>query len=148
MPLVVALLAMPVMVKELGLERFGVLTLVWTVIGYFSLFDAGLGRALTKIAAEKLGAEQEQEIPGFIWTAFFIMGLLGVLGAMILGLVSPWLVLQVFKIPNGLREERGNPSCYCPSSFRFSPVLRVSGDCWKPINVLGSSMPAASAWPY
>ena len=105
MPLVVALLAMPVMVKELGLERFGVLTLLWMAIGYFSLFDAGLGRALTKIVAEKLGAKQEQEIPGFIWTALLIMAILGVLGALILGLISPWLILQVLKIPEGLRKE-------------------------------------------
>ena len=33
---------------------FGVLSLVWMFIGYFSLFDLGLGRATTKLVAEKI----------------------------------------------------------------------------------------------
>ncbi len=104
-PLVAAIFAMPILVKELGLERFGVLALTWTVLGYFSLFDVGLGRALTKLVAEKLGAAQEKEIPALIWTALLIMMIMGVIGAVLLGLVSSWLISQVLKIPEGLRDE-------------------------------------------
>ena len=56
-PLLVALFAIPLLIKGMGTDRFGVLTLAWAVVGYFSLFDLGLGRALTKLVAEKLGAE-------------------------------------------------------------------------------------------
>ena len=55
-PLLVAIVAIPILIRGLGTDRFGVLTLVWVVIGYSSLFDLGLSRALTKIVAEKLGA--------------------------------------------------------------------------------------------
>ena len=44
-PMVVALVAIPIMLEKLGLERFGLLTLAWLIVGYFSLFDFGLGRA-------------------------------------------------------------------------------------------------------
>ena len=54
-PLVVAIFAIPPLIKGLGTDRFGVLTLAWVVIGYFSLFDLGLGRALTKLVAGQEG---------------------------------------------------------------------------------------------
>ncbi|MEW5961224.1 MAG: oligosaccharide flippase family protein, partial [Chloroflexota bacterium] len=90
-PMLVALFAIPLLINGLGTERFGVLTLAWMVIGYFSLFDLGLGRALTKMVAEKLGAGREQEIPALVWTALFLMVLLGLVGTLVVSLLSPWL---------------------------------------------------------
>jgi O-antigen/teichoic acid export membrane protein len=51
-PLLVALAVIPLLIKGLGIERFGALTLIWMGIGYFSLFDIGLGRALTKLVGK------------------------------------------------------------------------------------------------
>ena len=62
-PLLVAIVAIPLLIQGLGTARFGVLTLAWLVVGYFSLFDLGLGRALTKLVAEKLGKGQDDETP-------------------------------------------------------------------------------------
>lgn len=104
-PLVVAVFAIPPLVHGLGTERFGVLTLAWMLVGYFSLFDLGLGRALTKLVAEKLGAGQENEIPSLAWTALVLMVILGVLGAVISAALSPWLVTEVLKIPEHLQKE-------------------------------------------
>jgi O-antigen/teichoic acid export membrane protein len=53
MPMLTGLLAVPYLVKQLGTERFGLLSLGWILIGYFGLFDFGLGRALTKMVAER-----------------------------------------------------------------------------------------------
>ena len=55
-PLLVAIFAIPLLIRALGTPRFGILTLAEMVVGYYSLFDLGLGRALTKLVAEKLGA--------------------------------------------------------------------------------------------
>jgi O-antigen/teichoic acid export membrane protein len=104
-PLLVALFAIPMLIKGLGVDRFGVLTLVWMVIGYFSLFDLGLGRALTKLVAEKLGEERAQEIPAIVWTTLFMMLILGLAGAVVVGLLSSWLVYAVLKIPPLLQIE-------------------------------------------
>ena len=51
-PFLAAFFAIPLLIRGLGTDRFGVLTLAWMVIGYFSLFDLGLGRALTQVVAE------------------------------------------------------------------------------------------------
>ena len=104
-PLLVALVAIPMLIEGLGTARFGVLTLAWMVVGYFSLFDLGLGRALTKLVAEKLGKGQVEEIPVLIWTAIALMTALGVLGAVVVVALSPWLVGGVLKIPAELQSE-------------------------------------------
>ena len=104
-PLLVAIFTIPIIINSLGMDRFGVLTLAWMVIGYFSLFDLGLGRALTKLVAEKLGRAQEDEIPTLVWTCLFLMLMLGVVGAMVVGLLSPWLVNHILKIPEELKPE-------------------------------------------
>jgi len=53
-PLSVALVAIPYVVRGLGAERFGVLSIASALLGYFGIFDLGLGRATTKFVAESL----------------------------------------------------------------------------------------------
>ena len=62
-PFVAAVISIPLLIRVLGTERFGILTLAWIVIGYFSLFDLGLGRALTQVVAERIGARKEAIAP-------------------------------------------------------------------------------------
>ena len=104
-PLLVAIVAIPFLIKGLGTERFGVLTLLWMGIGYFSLFDMGLSQALTKLVAEKLGFGRPKEIAELIWTALALMGILGILGTAVVALLSPWLVHDALKIPQPLQAE-------------------------------------------
>jgi len=104
-PLVTALFAIPWLVAGLGVNRFGVLTLGWIIIGYFSLFDLGLGRALTKLVADKLATGRGREIPPLAWTALFLMLLSGLVGTVVLGLLSLLLVRDVLKIPEMLQSE-------------------------------------------
>lgn len=104
-PLLVAIVAIPLLIDGLGIARFGVLTLAWMVVGYFSLFDLGLGRALTKLVAEKLGAGQDEEIPALIWTAMSLMIILGLLGALFAAALTPWVVGSVLEVPAELQSE-------------------------------------------
>lgn len=108
MPLLVALIAIPLLIRGLGTDRFGVLTLAWMVIGYFSLFDLGLGRALTQLVAVKLSAGDATQVPPLVWTALVMMFGLGFLGAIVVSLISPWLVISVLKIPLPLQVETLN----------------------------------------
>ena len=104
-PLLVAIFAIPILIEDLGIARFGVLTIAWMVVGYFSFFDLGLGRALTKLVAEKLGQRQSDDSPLLIWTAISMMAVLGLLGAIVVAALSPWLVSNVLKIPVELQLE-------------------------------------------
>jgi O-antigen/teichoic acid export membrane protein len=104
-PLAVAVLCIPILIRGLGKERFGVLTLVWTLIGYASLFDLGLGRALTQLVAKKLGAGEEREIPSLAWTSLLLMLLLGFVGAAVVLLISPWLAGRGLNVRVVLQRE-------------------------------------------
>jgi O-antigen/teichoic acid export membrane protein len=103
--ILLAIFVIPLLVNGLGTDRFGVLTLIWTVISFSSLFDLGLGQALTKLVAEKLGNGEDQEVPSLVWTCLFLMLLLGIGGALMVGLLSPWLVHKILSIPASLRTE-------------------------------------------
>jgi O-antigen/teichoic acid export membrane protein len=104
-PMGVALLAIPLLVHRLGPDRFGLLTLAWVVIGYFSLFDLGIGRSLTKVVAEKRGSGRQGEIPAMIWTALLLTLLLGLAGSLTLWVLSPWLLHDALNIPGALQHE-------------------------------------------
>ena len=104
-PLFAAVFAIPLLIRGMGVDRFGLLTLAWMVIGYFSLFDLGLGRALIKLVSEKLGEGRLAEIPELVWTALFLMALLGAAGAATIFVLAGWLVTRVLKIPASLQVE-------------------------------------------
>jgi O-antigen/teichoic acid export membrane protein len=105
LPMAVGVVAVPPLVRALGVPRFGILSLAWIVIGYFGLFDLGIGRALTKLVADKLGAHDERSIPPLVWTSLLLMLLLGVFGGLIALGLSPWLIHRALKVPVELRAE-------------------------------------------
>jgi O-antigen/teichoic acid export membrane protein len=103
--MLVAFFCIPLLFKGLGTDRFGVLTLVWALIGYTTLFDLGLGRALTQQVATKLGSGEHHEVPTLVWTSLLLMLLLGLLGAMVVLLLTPWLVNHALHVPGILGHE-------------------------------------------
>lgn len=104
-PLLSGLVSIPLIIAGLGVERFGVLTLTWIVIGYFGIFDLGLGRALTKLAADRIGSHREADIPQTARTALSLMTALGIAAALIIIPASPWLVTTLFRLDGSIRQE-------------------------------------------
>jgi O-antigen/teichoic acid export membrane protein len=104
-PLLAALIAAPLLISGLGLDRFGILMIAWMVIGYVSLFDLGLPRALTKLVAERLESGLDDENPGLIWTGLAMLLVLGVSGGVALWMLTPWLVHDILNIPSDLEPE-------------------------------------------
>ncbi len=104
-PMAVALATIPLLVRSLGTDRFGVLTLAWVVLGYFSLFDLGLGRALTKLVAHELGLGRRERVPALIGTALALMTVLGAAGGLAVAVSAVPLTGIVLRIPGPLRHE-------------------------------------------
>jgi len=105
LPLLFAIVLIPPLIKGLGDERFGILTLAWIVIGYFSFFDFGIARSLTKIIAEKIGLNQSEEIPGIFWTSFFLIICISLIATIGLVLLNHYLVYHLFNISKDLQKE-------------------------------------------
>ncbi len=98
LPIAVAIVAVPMLLRRLGTERFGLLTLAWSIVGYASLFDLGLGRALTQLVAERRHAAHDHELGELgdtIWSALVAMGLFGAVSGAIMFIAAPWLTTRL-----------------------------------------------------
>jgi len=104
-PLLAAICAIPLFIKGLGTDRFGVLSLVWTTVGYFTLFDLGIGRALTQQISRKLGTGCDRDVPHIVWTSLILILIFSVIGSLVIVYLSSWLVYDVLKIPPNLQNE-------------------------------------------
>lgn len=97
LPLVAAILVIPLLLRLMGAEGFGLVTIIWTLIGYFSLFDFGLGRALTKFVSMEIGQQNPQALPDLVVTAMTLLVVLGITMACLIWLSVPWMVANVLK---------------------------------------------------
>lgn len=105
LPLVLGAITIPYLIKEVGVEAFGILTIVWALIGYFSLFDFGLGRALTQQVAATRSTGSDASLPSMVKTGLWFTGVTGLLGGAILALTSErlahdWLSVSISLQPS------------------------------------------------
>jgi O-antigen/teichoic acid export membrane protein len=107
-PLIFAIILIPPLIKGLGEERFGLLNLAWIIIGYFSFLDFGIGRAVTKVIAEKIGTGILEEIPRIFWTSIYLVLIISSVGALIAFLLTPLMVNDFFNITAELQNEALN----------------------------------------
>jgi O-antigen/teichoic acid export membrane protein len=125
-PMAAAVVAIPILISHLGAARFGILTLAWAAIGYFGLFDLGLGRALTQAVAARLGsADGAEDLGEVTWTALWLMLLLGVAGAVVVSACTPWIVQRGLHVPPSLQEE--SRTAFYLLGFSLPFVVTTSG---------------------
>jgi len=105
LPVIAAFLFVPLLVRGLGVERFGILSLAWMLIGYFSLFDLGMGGALTRMVSERLASGRQDEVPALVWTSLALTCAMGLVGTLVVSSIAPWLVGDVLKVPAAFRAE-------------------------------------------
>ncbi|NIP58771.1 MAG: flippase, partial [Gemmatimonadetes bacterium] len=74
----------------------------WVVIGYFSLFDLGIGRSLTQLVSDRLGTDREEEVAPLARTGLVGTGLLGIAGGAVLWVVAPFVVDTLLNVPDAL----------------------------------------------
>ncbi len=81
--------------------------MIWVVLGYFGIFNLGMGRATTKYVAETLGKGKIGDAPPIVWTAVIVQIIFGVFGAIVLILSAPYIVEYALKIsPQYIVEAR------------------------------------------
>jgi len=107
LPLAAAAFAIPTLIGQLGEERFGLLSIIWMGIGYFSLFDLGIGRALTKLLAERVGRgeDSDQHTGELIWTALFLMTFCAAVVALVVASLRYIVVSNVLNVADSISAE-------------------------------------------
>jgi O-antigen/teichoic acid export membrane protein len=106
----------PRVLSVLGTERFGLLTLVWTAIGYFGLFDFGLGRVLTQQVASRL-AKTGRLVRSDVLPGLKLVWVFGVLGALVMWGLSWYYIQFVLHLPLGMVEEALTASAWASASI-------------------------------
>lgn len=122
-PLLSSLITIPLYIGLIGEARYGILAIVWLLLGYFGLFDLGLGRATAqKIAASRDASDKERA--DIFWTAFLLNLALGVLGGLLVWPISYYFFDAFFKVDEGLRLEIYNA---IPWLVLALPIAILSG---------------------
>ena len=93
LPLLAAAALIPCTLNALGNELFGVLTLIWVLIGYLSLFDMGVGRSLTYEISKLNAINAQSQIISTLKAGVLLTVVTGLLGATCIWFLSPSLVV-------------------------------------------------------
>jgi len=132
-PLLAAICTIPMLIEGLGEAGFGALALIWAVVGYFGLFDLGLGRALTMRLAESAGRRNEADTGQMVGTAIVITTSLGIASGIILILFSGPVISRIQGIPDMNDASGALFAMACALPFVvvtscFRGILEANGD--------------------
>ena len=104
-PAAAALAALPLLARSYPADVLGLLTMAWAVLGYFSLLDLGLGRALTTRVAFRLGAGDPAAVPPLVRTTSVLLAALGAAGGALVFFGAGWVVTRVLNVPPALAPD-------------------------------------------
>jgi len=103
-PLLVALVTIPLYIHRIGTARYGVMAIVWVLLGYFGLLDLGLSRATAnQIAQLHEGPAKDRE--EIFWTACLMNTALGMCGGLMLYLFARPFLGEWLKMSRALHAE-------------------------------------------
>jgi len=99
-------LAIPIMIKYLGVEHYGVWSTLLSIVSWVVLFDIGIGNGLRNKISESLAQDNKQEAHNYISTAYTIIGSISVILILIFLLASEYIPWQkVFNITSISNQE-------------------------------------------
>jgi O-antigen/teichoic acid export membrane protein len=121
-PMAVMLITVPLYLKALGDVRYGVLALVWMLLGYFGFLEMGLGKATAnQIARLRDASDKDRNI--VFWTALLLNGAFGLVAVLILWIVGAYVLTSILKIP---REFQGEAIAALPWMLATFPLALIS----------------------
>ena len=119
----VALVTIPIYIHHLGDARYGVLQIVWILLGYFGFLDLGLSRASINALAKLREAPQAERARVLLTTLTLSLGF-GFIGAAVLFAAGGYLFQHVLSVPADLKREVGQSFPWMVGLF---PMTLASG---------------------
>jgi len=118
-PIVAGIVCIPLAVKGLGDDGFGILSIAWIILGYLTLLDFGLAKATMKYVAEHSDPQNDGNLPQLIWTAVTMAFITGLAAAGIITIVAPHLAGSLLKIKPEYISEAERAFFYVALSLPF-----------------------------
>ena len=122
-PAIVLLFTVPLYLHQIGDARYGALTIVWLLLGYFGLFDLGLSRATANQIAKFNGAPAKDREEIF-WTALLMNSILGVTGGLLMYSIGGFLLNHIITISVSLHTEISSTLPWIAAAV---PIATISG---------------------
>ena len=104
-PLLVGIAVLPLLIRTMGLDRYGFLTLVWVLVGYAGVFDFGIGRALIRVVALRLASGDANGAHHAARVGISFLALFGLAVGALFAFGSAWAVTSAIKLPPDLQGE-------------------------------------------
>ena len=121
--LAVSFVTVPIYIHHVGDARYGVISIVWLLAGYFGFLDLGLSRAAANALA-KLREAPQPERARVLLTTFVLNFGFGVVGSAFLLILGGYLLQRVISIPDALRPEIARSFPWIAAVF---PMALISG---------------------
>jgi O-antigen/teichoic acid export membrane protein len=100
----VALVTIPIYLRHIGEARYGVISIVWVLLGLFGFLDLGLSRAVTNALAKLSDASQAHRARVLLTTFGLNLGI-GVIGGVVLYVFGGFLLRYFISVPDALSSE-------------------------------------------
>lgn len=86
-------LTLPLMIRYLGQEKFGVWSTLFSIVSWIAFFDLGIGSGLRNKVAESLSKDRPAEANHYLSTAYSLIGFIAIGLCVIIGTIAffiPW----------------------------------------------------------
>jgi len=93
-----AVVTTPYVVRELGVEAYGLYAVAFALVGWFAVLDLGLGVATVKYIAEEHGRGSTEAVQRIVGTAVTLYLAVGLLGASMLGVAASVVSKRVLNL--------------------------------------------------
>jgi len=90
-PLAASVIILPILISSYGVKDVGMIVLCWSIVGYLTLFDLGIGRSLTQYISRYSENSKELNISQLASTAIALSTLIGSMGGL-----SFWIATHYF----------------------------------------------------
>jgi len=104
-PIIAAILGVPILIRYLGIERFGILSILWLLMWYSTMLDLGLGRATTRFVSDAIAKSEFDKIPKIVWTSILVQIIIGLVLMFVFLALTPLVVDRFLKISPELISE-------------------------------------------
>ena len=88
-------LVIPIMIKYLGNEQYGVWSTLFSIVSWIVLFDIGIGNGLRNKISESLARDDKEEAQNYISTAYVLLGVICMTLLIIFLLASDYVPWQI-----------------------------------------------------
>lgn len=104
LPAIAALASVPLLIAALGIEGYGIVVIVSSVVGYFAVLDINMSAGAIKYLAENHASGDRKRFSETFWFGACFYGVLGVVGGLLIFFGADLLVERLFDLPESTRE--------------------------------------------